>query len=417
MTIKLLRHVGIAVGVLALLAPAVPLVAGTSASASTPTTSTAAATASEASTVDATVPNLGISGTSAAIWLAKEIGGGLLGAAAGKGFSEVMALLEGDKTSEKLDALKAQLDEIKGQLTHLQDTMNLALQEIEKTQYAVLALRVKTLKDSILAAQGDFVEALSYAGQPDKKATIKTLLDHVKEDVNGNGGLVQGVGILREAIGPPDALTPKTMYQALSNVLTESNTKKFFTWRDSASLDGVYQYLLYLQAIQFNLIIQVRTAEGSSTDQMYERFVQPYLGDRTTFQAFVDGKTLTPSVGSLHDELGFELSQLPAGVVLDIQSNTEWSVDVPGGAQTLSMKAEGPGVPTCYKGFPPVCVTDPHYSIGGAWPTTTPPVSAGSPQAQLADHLRAAMAVATGGEGWQPSPSTPPVSRTARGWR
>jgi hypothetical protein len=120
---------------------------------------------------------------------------------------------------------------------------------------------------------------------------------------------------------------------------------------------------------------------------MYNRFVQPYLGDRATFQAFVDGKSPTPTAGSLHDELGFELSRLPAGVVLDIQSNTEWSVDVPGGARTLSMKAEGPGVPICYKGFPPTCVTDPHYSIGGSWPTTTPPVAAGSPQAQLADQL------------------------------
>ena len=334
-------------------------------------------------------PVLKIGGAAAAKWIAEKIGGGLISGIAGKGLNLVMAQLGlGDRTSAQLEELRAKLDEISVQLTQLQNTMNVALQEIEKTQYAVLARKFKDLRDTVLAAQGDFDEALGYAGQPDKQATIDRLISNVEDKVNKTGGLVDQVRVVPESIGPPDTLTPKTMYQALSNVITGS--KKFYTWRDSDALDEVYQYMLYIQALQFDLIAQVRTAQGSSGDVIYERFGKPYLGDKASFQKFLDKQTPIPTMGALHDELGYELTQLPKGSVLDLPTGELWSIDVPGGAQHFELAPSGPGYPVCTTGYPPACLTDPHFSVGGTDTHENPPRAPRSPAALLADKLAAA---------------------------
>ncbi len=331
--------------------------------------------------------NLGITGADAALWIAEKVAGGIIGAAAGKGFNEILAQLGADKTSAALDAIKAKLEQIQAQLDRLQETMNVALQEIEKTQYAVLVGPVKDLRDRILGAQGDFLEALSYAGKPDKKSTVDQLIANVRRKVDDPGGLADRVGVVPEAIlsGP---LTPKPMYQALANVVTKANTTKFFTWRQSAGLDDVFQYLLYLQALQFNLIAQVKTMDGSSTDQIYSRFAEPYLGDRQSFQNFLDHKVPQPTKGALHDETVAELRRVPEGAVIQVQTGLMWSVDVPGGARDLGLAPSGPGYPVCSKPVPPVhdpdpiiCLTRPTITVGLS------PRVPGSPAADLAERL------------------------------
>lgn len=325
--------------------------------------------------------NLGDAGEEAAKWIAEKIGGGIIGGAAGKGFNEVLALIAGDKTSAALDEIKAKLDQIKQQLDQLQNTMNQALQEIVKTEYAVLAQRVQDLRDRVLGAQRDFQEALSYAGQADKKQVMDQRIASVEDKVNTSGGLADRYPVVPESI-IPGMFAPKPLYQALSNVVTRANTKKFFTWRDSAAIDNVFQYLLYLQALQFNLIAQVRTKEGSAPDQIYEGFGKPFLGDKASFQEFLDKKVPTPTSGSLHDELAMRLKQVPGGALIQMQGNQMWSFDVQGGArESLSVPPSGPGSPVCTgSGFKSrvTCLDDPSAKVGS---------DPGSPASQLAANL------------------------------
>jgi uncharacterized membrane-anchored protein YhcB (DUF1043 family) len=365
----------VAVAVAALLGSLLAVVTGSTAYGA-PTTADAAA-----------VPKLSITGQEAAFWIAEKVAGGLVAAVAGKGFNEVLAQITGDKTSAQLDAIKSELDSIKNQLDQLQNTMNLVLQEVVETHFDVLAERVKTLRDDVNAAEGDFLEDLSLAGKPDSKARRDILTKRIIDDVTGKGGLISQVNTIPEAI-LPSALTSKPFYHVVSNVTTVDNTKKFFTWRDSARIDAVYQYLIDLQALQFNLIVQVETLQGASVDTMYTRYVQPYLGDKASFQAFLDKKVPAPTVGSLHDELGAELKPLPPGVVVEMSNRMEWSVDVPGGAQQFFLNASGPGVPVCStQAFPPgpSCITDPHDTLGPNQPNW--PRNPSSAAGQLAAHM------------------------------
>ena len=375
---RILRRCGVAVAVVGLAVSMLAVVPATAASAGPAPADGAATTA---------VPKLGITGQEAAFWIAEKVAGGLVAAVAGKGFNEVLAQLSQDKTSQQLDAIKNELDSIKNQLDQLQNTMNLVLQEVVQTHFDVLANRVKTLRDDVDAAEGDFLEALSLAGKPDSKARRDILTNRIINDVTGSGGLISQLNTIPEAI-LPSALTSKPFYQVVSNVITTDNTKKFFTWRDSARIDAVYQYLIDLQALQFNLIVQVETLQGASVDTIYSRYVQPYLGDKVSFQAFLDKKVPAPTVGSLHDELGTALKPLPAGVVLEMSNQLEWSVDVPGGAQQLFLNPSGPGVPVCTtQGFPPgpSCITDPHDTLGPNQPNW--PRNPSSPAGQLAAHM------------------------------
>jgi hypothetical protein len=336
-----------------------------------------------------------IGGKDAAIWIAEKVGGGIIGAAVGKGFNEIMAQLGlGDRTSQQLEQMRQQLDAIQGQLHELQNTMNVALEEIEKAHYSTLAQSVIALRNTLVGgghggAQGAFLEALHYAGQPDKKATVDLLIKKVEQAVDQpTTGLESTASTVPDAI-VPSLLLPKTMYQTLSNVTTGANTK-VLTWRQSADIDQVFQYLLYLQALQFNLVVQVKTAQGSSVDQIYQNVVAPFLGERAAFQAFLDGRTASPTEGQLHSELAFELSRVPPGAMVDTKSAMEWSTDVPGGTRSLTLNRAGPGVPVCRdytEAEKLACVTDPHYSVGPTQPTWKPARFPQSPAQKLADDL------------------------------
>ncbi|HEY2564493.1 MAG TPA: hypothetical protein VGI44_12325, partial [Acidimicrobiales bacterium] len=193
---RVLRRCGVAVAVAALLGSLLAVVTGSTAYGA-PTTADAAA-----------VPKLSITGQEAAFWIAEKVAGGLVAAVAGKGFNEVLAQITGDKTSAQLDAIKSELDSIKNQLDQLQNTMNLVLQEVVETHFDVLAERVKTLRDDVNAAEGDFLEDLSLAGKPDSKARRDILTKRIIDDVTGKGGLISQVNTIPEAI-LPSALTSK----------------------------------------------------------------------------------------------------------------------------------------------------------------------------------------------------------------
>lgn len=306
-------------------------------------------------------------------------------------FSQVMLdfFNTGGDKSAQLDALKQQLDAIQGQLHDLQNTMNLALQAAQETKAATLAADVKALRDKVMIAEGDLMEAFSYAGRADKKAVIAERLGQVKTAVDTF--LKEKTLVIPEAI-LGSAVTPDvpSFYQALSDVLTHTH-QYIFTWRSSAALDNVFQYLVYLQALQYNLIVQVFTLEGSDPAQIYERFSQPYLGDKSSFSFSATDVTYTPKQGWLHDELVAELTPVPAGLMIDARTGLEWSTDVPGGARDFTLQRGGPGVPQCpadgHSDPPPACVTDPHYSLGPTQQGWTPPRFPDSPADKLATTL------------------------------
>lgn len=338
------------------------------------------------------VPNVSSAGwQSGALWIAEKVAGGLIAGGATKGFNEVLTLLTGDKTSQQLDEIKNKLDSIQNQLDQLQSTMNLILQEVGEIHYEVLAGPVKTLRNAVDQAEGDFLEDLSLAGKSDPQSQKRRefLTKRIEDAVSGNGGLISQLNTIPEAI-LPSTLTAKPFYRAVSDVVTTLNTKRFFTWRDSDRIDAVYQYLLDLQALQFNLVIQVETLEAAPTATMFSRYVEPYLGDEASFKAFLDKKTPTPTKGQLHNELGAQLTPLPRGVVLETTNHLEWSVDVPGGAEQKFLDAYGVGVPLCTtQAFPPgpSCVQDPHDTIGPNQPNW--PRNPNSPAGQLASHMEA----------------------------
>ena len=297
----------------------------------------------------------------------------------------------GGASASPLDLLKQQLDAIQGQLHDLQKTMDLALQVATETEAATLAANVKSLRDTVMAAQGDLMEAFSYAGQPSKKAVVEERIAQVKAAVDGM--LKAKTLVVPEAI-LGSAITPgvPSLYQVLGKVMTH-NHQYIFTWRDSAALDNVFQYLTYLQALQYNLIVQVFTMEGSSPDQIYQRFSQDYLGDRSSFSFTATDVSYTPARGWLHDELAAELTRVPAGLMIDTRTGLEWSTDVPGGARDFTLNRGGPGVPQCppdgHSEPPPACVTDPHYSLGPTQKEWTQQRYPGSPADQLANALTA----------------------------
>jgi hypothetical protein len=280
---------------------------------------------------------------------------------------------QGGAKTAQLDALKQQLDAIQAQIHDLQNTMDAALKIAEQTRAITLAADVKALRDKVLSANADLLEAFGYAGRPDKKGRADELVKDVKGAVDGY--LKEKTLVVPEAI-LGSAVTPRTssLYEALSDVFTHSH-KDIFTWRDSVALDNVFQYLVDLQALQYNLIVQVFVMENSDANVIYQRFSEPYLGDKGSFKFTTTDVTYLPTKGWLHDELANELTRVPQGLMVDTHTGLEWSTDVPTGArEPFTLQPAGPGFPQCPKDGvsdpPPACITDPRYSLGPTYPET-----------------------------------------------
>lgn len=299
------------------------------------------------------VLNAGTPGQGAVAWLLNNVGGGLAGAVAGKGFNEVMVQLGLDQQTNQLNAMAAKLDQIQVQLDQLNKTMETALLEIRKVHQDVLAERVLNVQQRVIGAERKFTEALSNlpADTPEKKSRIATLIDQVGRAVTDPNALEDlWPGSIKDAILKNPALST-TFYRALSDATTGAHP--FFTWRDSAALDNVFQYLLTLQALQLNLIVQVKTYQKSSPDSIYKVFWEPYVGDKASFQDYLNGKApdflmaATPPGGFLQQQLHTELKRVPIGAVIQRQPQLMWSVDIPNGSRRLNVTPSGPGYPEC----------------------------------------------------------------------
>ena len=255
----------------------------------------------------------------------------------------------GGGTNPQLDEISTKLDQIQTQLGQLQQSVNKILAELPKLDYDTLVQPVENLERRILGTERRLTEALSYAGKKDKQATIDGLVHQIEMEVNAPSGLADEFNLIPEAIYG-GGLAGNFLYLTLSHVVTSDASKPFFTWRTSARMDAVFQYLLSLQALQFNLVVQVESAAKS--DKILDQFGTPYLGDPEGYKQFVDGQIPAPTSGSLHSELGIELTKMPPGLVLDTRTGLLWSQDVPGGAREVGFSPSGPGVPVCGQNTP-----------------------------------------------------------------
>jgi hypothetical protein len=324
-------------------------------------------------------------------WVGEKVAGGFVAGGGGLLFDGILSLLGGDKPDPTVQAMQKQLGELLGQLTQLQGTMSVALAEIEKTKYAALAAPAKTLENLVIGAQTDFLDALRLAGDPAHKEALDTAVNNLKKKVDDAGGLAVSFPVVYQAI-VHSSFADKPMYQALSNMVTAANTK-LFTWRDSSAIDNVFQYLLGLQALQFNLIVQVRQLEQYPQDVIYQNFVQPLFGDQASLQAYLQTGAPTSETSWLKAELAAELQRVPNGAVVQIPTNLMWSIDMLNGTKHLIVLPSGPGYPSCRGRLPsnyynqqvPVkttyCLDSPTHSVG------LPPRAPDSPAAVLADHL------------------------------
>lgn len=319
------------------------------------------------------------------VWVTKEIGGALLPPPASKAFAFILDIAAGGKKSDPLEQMNNKLNEIKSSLDQLHQKVDQVLKEVTEAQFLTAMQDVRRLEGNIWEAQNQFKIVLDNAGNPDKKALVENSINNIKGLVNGPGGLAASYSVIPGAIYRTGT-SPKPAYEIFSNLATDNN-KALLTWRTSAGIQNFFQYLLNLQSMQFNLIVQVRALEGNDPDSIYATYGKPYLGDRASLAAIIKDKVPVPSSGSLHDALVTGLQEVPAGAVVDTRSRVEWSTDIPGGARDLTLQRSGPGAPTCTSPPPVACVTDPHYSLGPTQPAWTPPRWPDSPAAQLAKNL------------------------------
>lgn len=335
--------------------------------------------------------------TDAALWIAGKVGGGLFDYAKSKALTEVLKHLGlADPTTRDLEN---HLVAIENQLSDLKADLDRGLQQLTEAQkathYDLLVGKVDTLKGIVATTENTLLDVLKFAADPGKKEYVEAqLAKYVYPNIKDLRTTWEGNPVVRNFILGSSSGT-SSAYKVLSDVVTGSPAK-IFTWRESAYMNGLFRSALDLQAIQFNLIVQVRTAEGVPASTIYEQDAESYLGSEANLRRFLnDPHASMPASGWLHDELSVQRTQLPAGTMIDTRTGLMWSTDVPGGSRLQTLVVGGKGVPVCtgVGDQSSACVTDPHYSLGPTQPAWVPPRWPGSP----ADHL--AKSIATGSLG------------------
>lgn len=323
------------------------------------------------------------------MWIAEQVGGSIVSYAKSKALAEVTKRLGiADPTTADLEN---HLVAIQNQLTDLKADLDKGLQQLKEEQtkldYDLLVQKVDTLKGIVATTENTLIDVLK---DPSRKDYAKDQLSkYVYPNVLALRNAWEGNPVIRNfLLGGSSGSS--SAYKVLSNMITGSRDK-IFTWRDSAYMDSLFRSALDLQAVQFNLIVQMRIAEDTSPATVYQQDAKEYLGSEESAKQFFEGHASMPASGWLHEELVAERKQLPKGAMVDTRTGLMWSTDIPGGSRTLTLNAGGKGVPVCTGegDQAAACVGDPHYSLGPTQPAWNPPRWPGSAAEELAKGLAA----------------------------